>query len=56
MIFMCIATIIVNMTPTWELTDTKALKRAEYVCQTRYKSCLKKFIKKEKQVYHAICG
>lgn len=57
----CMTTIIINLT-TFPLnnTDFKAIKRSQFVCSSdkRYNDqpCLKKFVKKEKRVYNAICG
>lgn len=55
-LFTCLATTIINLTPNWADLDEKVLSRAKYVCYSRYDSCLKKFIKKEEHLYNAICG
>ena len=49
---------VVNMTETWNDTDTAALKRATIRCVQLYprSPCLKKFVKVEFNNYHAICG
>lgn len=53
----CIATIMVNLSGLpWMDLDLRSKKYAIKVCRVQYKSCLVKFIKKEFQVYHAICG
>ncbi len=56
MFTMCAAAVIINLTPVWTVEDGKVLKRATFVCETRYKSCLKKLIKKEESLFNAICG
>lgn len=56
MFTICAAAVIINLTPIWNDLDDKVLKRAHFVCQTRYKLCLKKLIKKEALLYNAICG
>lgn len=38
----CLTVIIINLTPSWNIEDTKVLNRAKIVCKTRYKLCLKK--------------
>lgn len=58
---MCIATIIVNDSSLeWNKHDSKMLKYSKNVCATRKRyedtPCLKKFIKKGKKNYWAICG
>ncbi len=55
-LFACLATTIINFTSSWTKEDEKVLSRATYVCYIRYDSCLKKLIKKEEQLFHAICG
>lgn len=58
----CSATIMINLTSfPWNSHDTKVKKRAIHVCKTnvRYRDefpCLKKFIKKGKRDFTAICG
>ena len=36
--------------------DRPAFNKARKTCQVRYKGCLKVFIKKDIQNYHAICS
>jgi hypothetical protein len=55
----CPATVIVNETVLpWNETDQAGLVTATKRCSFYYKNspCLKKFIKKEVNAYHAICG
>lgn len=55
--FLCTVPLIINLTgQPWNKVDESAKERAIYVCKVRYDGCLKRFIKKEVQVYHAICG
>ncbi len=61
MILTCLATIIFNNTNApINSKDIQNLNRAVHVCKTdvRYKKtpCLKEFLKKDKQVYWALCG
>lgn len=57
MLAICAATLMINLSSEpWNSLDMKSKKRASYVCKKQYKSCLKKFVKKEKRVYNAICG
>lgn len=56
MFTICAAAVIINLTPIWNTLDGKTLKRAHFVCQTRYKLCMTKFVKKEELLYTAICG
>lgn len=46
---------VINYTDTWNKRDQDTLERAKVTCIERYKSCLKRFIKKEKYAYNAIC-
>lgn len=55
----CLAPIITNLTDEpfgKNVHDRAALKKAGHTCIVRYKGCLKKFIKKDIQVYHAVCS
>lgn len=56
----CAATILVNQSSEpWNDKDKQAQARATKVCKERYgpqSPCLKKFTKREPQVYWAICG
>lgn len=51
-------TILINLTPfDWNDHDKRVHKSATKICQIKYQSdCVKKFIKKGKKNYHAICG
>lgn len=51
--FMCAAPLIINLTTT--PVDPAVLKRATYVCKTRYKGCLSKLIKKKERTYSVLC-
>lgn len=46
---------VVNNTETWNKRDEDTLNRAKNTCLSRYKSCLKTFVKKEQLNYYAIC-
>ena len=57
----CPPLVKIDLTRTgWTEFDNKTIKRATYVCSTRYaprgNPCLIKFIKKGFQEYLAICG
>lgn len=53
----CAATIMINLSNIpWNAKDEQVKNRADQVCRIEYKSCLKKFIKKEERTYNAICG
>ncbi len=56
----CPATTVVDWThDSWELLDSQTYQRATQQCVVKFGSdapCLKKFIKKEKGTYYAICG
>lgn len=54
----CLATVIVNLTGTWNKQDQETLERAQKRCAQIFPSspCLKKLIKKEWDTYNAICG
>ncbi len=61
MIFLaiCAVAVKVNMTQfPWNDFDQESLIRASTRCKHFYKDapCLKKFVKVDKQDYHAICG
>lgn len=52
----CAATVMINLSEVpWTDFDYKTKDRAVKTCRIRYKSCLKKFVKKEKTHYNAIC-
>lgn len=53
----CPTPLIINLsTDPWNKHDRKVYGVANYRCRTEYKSCLRKFIKKESLVFNAICG
>jgi hypothetical protein len=54
---LCAVTIIINNTSVWNKTDSSSLSSAKKRCVTMFADspCLKKFIKKEHNVYWAIC-
>jgi hypothetical protein len=54
----CPPTKIVNHTSEWNDVDQKSLKSASERCVIKYPDspCLKTFVKREEQVYWAICG
>jgi len=53
----CLSPIRTNeSSESWNNHDKKIVKRASYLCMTRYKLCLKYFIKKAPREYWAICG
>ncbi len=56
--FICLATVIINLTGTWTPDDQKTLDRAQTRCAELYPDspCLKKFSKQEELMYRAICG
>lgn len=58
MLFSCPATKIVNTTDVWNEIDQTTLIRAKNRCSEIYPKspCLKRFVKKEENVYTAICG
>lgn len=54
----CIATILINLTnQPWNKHDLEVKDFASKRCVVHYQNspCLKKFIKKDKQTYNAIC-
>lgn len=53
--FTCPAADVVNDTESWTRHDGLALNRAFVTCNDSYQACLKVFIKKGEQRYHAIC-
>lgn len=55
---LCAAIILINMTANWSDFDESTLNRAKIRCKQLYKDapCLKKFTKKNKNTYRAICG
>lgn len=54
---LCAIVIMINLSGNpWNDFDLKTKKRAIKTCRKRYNSCLKKFIKKEKKIYNAVCG
>ena len=55
-ILFCPDAVVENRTQDWVTIDKKNFKIAERRCQELYEKCLVKFIKKDKQVYYAICG
>jgi len=56
--FVCAATIIINLTATWQPDDQKILGQAQKRCIQLYADspCLTKFHKRAEQTYWAICG
>lgn len=54
----CPPTDIVNLTQQWNPIDVKSLQSATKRCNNIYlrSPCLAKFIKKEENVYNAMCG
>lgn len=57
--YQCPDTEIINKTQDpWNATDQAGLDRAKWRCGAIYNKspCLKKFIKKDINAYHAICG
>ncbi len=55
--YVCALTIMINLSDEpWNKHDVETKNRAKVTCKKVYKSCLKKFIKKEPRNYHAICG
>jgi|DEB0MinimDraft_10_1074344.scaffolds.fasta_scaffold256401_1 hypothetical protein len=55
-LFICGNPVIENETKVWNSSDEKVLKRARFVCRSRYNLCLKVLKKKKNGIYHAICG
>jgi len=55
---LCAFAVIINYTSTWIEIDNINMRAATKRCKIYYPKspCLVKFIKKEEQVYHAICG
>lgn len=57
MLAVCAAVLMINLSSEkWNKFDLETKVRAEKTCIKRYNSCLKKFIKKERKIYNAICG
>lgn len=53
----CMTIILINLTSlNWSGRDLNSLSTAQDTCKREYNLCLKKFIKKEKNNFHAICG
>ena len=55
----CIKPMIINQSPyPLEEIDFKTLAQNENFCKDKFKEavCIKKFIKRDKQVYRIICG
>ena len=55
----CAQPLLINKSDIpWNSHDKTVLKRAAYVCKTKYpqEPCLKVFIKKKSKTYNAVCG
>lgn len=53
----CLMTMFINMTPTFNQQDAKAFTSAQNRCKAiTGKPCLKDFQKREDGVYRALCG
>lgn len=54
---LCSAIMINLSSEAWVEVDYKNLETAKLTCKKRYNSkCVKKFVKKDKLTYYAICG
>ena len=54
----CIATVIINLTPIWNKIDEMSVKSAQAGCAKSYPDapCLIKLTKTKENTYRAICG
>jgi len=52
----CATIVLINLsTFVWNSRDTESFLHAQQTCNIRYKGCITKFIKKDKQVYNILC-
>ena len=55
-IFLCSSFTMINKTnDQWNFDDVKVIVNSSSRCYHRYKSCLKRFVKKGDKNYNAVC-